>query len=237
MASNLLLDMLSTELRDELLDSGSEFSVPAGARVPQEGLGGSYVFLVTGGIASKFQLAENGRISEIGMVGREGMFPVCALLHVPAAPHIVLSQTGELTGRRIRAKDFHRLIGEDPAAAMLVRKYTYAFLTQIASNILSSEQSQVSTRLARWLLMCHDRIDGDDILITHDVLAQMTFAHRPTITNALIAMKEHGLIETSRGCVTIKSRRGLWDLSEGSYGLSERYWQEHIGPFGKDYLV
>ena len=85
--------------------------------------------------------------------------------------------------------------------------------------------------------MCHDRVDGDRITITHDALAQMTSSHRPTITNALASMKELDLIDTGRGCITVRSRRGLRKLAEGSYGLSERYWQEHIGPFGKDYLV
>jgi len=69
------------------------------------------------------------------------------------------------------------------------------------------------------------------------MLAHMTFSHRPTITNALIAMREDGLIDASRGRVQILSRAGLWRMCEGSYGLSERYWQEHIGPFGKDDLA
>jgi len=237
MASNILLDLMPGHIRDELLDSGADLCLPAGQGVTPELLGGSYVFIVTDGIAAKFQRAENGRLSEVGIVGNEGLFPGCALLQVPAAPHIVMSLTGDLIGRRIRTKDFHRIVADSAAAVLLVQKYIYAFITQISSNILSSEQNQVTSRLARWLLMFHDRVIGDEIPVTHDMLAHMTFSHRPTITNALIAMREDGLIDASRGRVQILSRAGLWRMCEGSYGLSERYWQGHIGPFGKDDLA
>jgi CRP-like cAMP-binding protein len=237
MASNLLLDLMPGHVREELLDSGADLCVPAGQGVAQELLGGTHVFIVTKGIAAKFQRAENGRISEVGMVGAEGMFPASALLQVPAAPHIILSLTGDLIGRRIRTKDFHRIVEESAAAVLLLQKYIYAFITQISSNIVSSEQNHVTSRLARWLLMFHDRVADDDIPVTHDMLAHMTFSHRPTVTNALIAMREQGLIDASRGRIRIRSRDGLWRLCGGSYGLSERYWQQHIGPFGKDRLT
>jgi CRP-like cAMP-binding protein len=180
MASNLLLDLMPGHVREELLDSGADLCVPAGQGVAQELLGGTHVFIVTKGIAAKFQRAENGRISEVGMVGAEGMFPASALLQVPAAPHIILSLTGDLIGRRIRTKDFHRIVEESAAAVLLLQKYIYAFITQISSNIVSSEQNHVTSRLARWLLMFHDRVADDDIPVTHDMLAHMTFSHRPT---------------------------------------------------------
>lgn len=85
--------------------------------------------------------------------------------------------------------------------------------------------------------MCHDRVDGDIIEVTHDALAQITFAYRPTITKALIGLTKAGLIQGSRGKVTIVSREGLRKIANGSYGLSELYWQKHIGHFGKDALV
>ena len=84
-------------------------------------------------------------------------------------------------------------------ARVLLRKYIYSFITQIASNIASSEQGMVSAKLARWLLMCHDRIDGDCIPITHDMLAQIIFAHRRTVSIALKMMRHQGLVDIARG--------------------------------------
>jgi hypothetical protein len=159
------------------------------------------------------------------------------MLAVPSAPHLVISQAGELWVVKLRSKDFHRIIDDSTEAQELVRKYVYAFVTQAASNILSSEQTDVGARTARWLLMCHDRVDGDVIEVTHDALAQIAFAYRPTITKALLGLTTAGLIEGSRGKVRIVSRGGLREIANGSYGLSELYWQKHIGPFGKDALA
>lgn len=236
-SANLLLSLMPDEIRDELLDLSVEHKVGQGNRVPQEWLDGSQILIVTSGIASKYQLSEHGRISEVGMVGKEGLFPTCALLNVPPAPHIVLSQVSELRLRRVRTKDFHRIVGESARARHVVQLFAYAFLTQVASNILSSEQSQVAVRTARWLLMCHDRVDGDVLEVTHDALAQIVFAYRPTVSKIVAAMVEEGLIERARGRIKILSREGLHAMADGSYGLSERYWQQYIGPFGKDQLV
>ena len=155
-------------------------AIEAGGSVPQEHLGGDYVFIVLAGVVSKLQVSESGHLSEIGMVGNEGLFPLSGLLGVPAAPHIVVCQVvtvaGATTADERLSPHSEQLRG---CARALLRKYIYSFITQIASNIASSEQGMVSAKLARWLLMCHDRIDGDCIPITHDMLAQIIFAHRP----------------------------------------------------------
>ena len=236
-ASNLLLNLMPEEICRELYDVGAEMRLHSGDVVSSAWLDGSYVFIVTAGIASKFQRSSIGRISEVGMVGREGLFPVSALLMVHSAPHIVLSQVGELHLLKLRTKDFHRIIAESEEAQRLFRTYIYAFITQIATNLLSSEQNDVGVRTARWLLMCHDRVDGDVIEVTHEALAQITFAYRPTITRTLSTMVEAGLIEGARGRITILSRDGLKEMAEGSYGLAEQYWRAHIGPFGKEFLA
>ena len=234
--TNQLLERMPGSVRRELSAASGEFCLGPGESIPQESLEGSFVFIVERGVASKLLRSDIGMYSEVGMVGREGMFPIAALLQVTAAPHIVISQVGQLSGRRVRTREFHAIIDECPEAKLLVRKYIYAFLTQISSNILTSEQDMVEKRLARWLLMCHDRIEGDVISITHETLAQMAFAQRPTVTNALNEMRARNLIDLSRGRIEILSRTGLHKLADGAYGFSEQYWRDQIGPFGKDAL-
>jgi CRP-like cAMP-binding protein len=231
---NILVEQMPEAIRHELENAGAELSFRAGATIPQEDLGGAFVFVVEAGVASKFLRSETGLYSEIGMVGREGMFPVCGLLRVAAAPHTVISQVGELRVRRIRAREFHAIISESPEAELFIRKYVYAFLTQVSSNILTSEQDLLEKRVARWLLMCHDRIDGDTIPITHEMLALMTSAQRPTVTNIVNDMRAAGMIDLARGRVQIKSRPQLHRCADGAYGLSEQYWRDHLGPFGRD---
>ena len=232
-SSNLLLDLMPAGIGQAILDTAVAFEFDAGELVPQHQLRGNFVWMPTGGVASKFQISASGRTSEIGMVGREGMFPLSGLLQVQSAPHIVLAQIGPFQGCRLRTEDFHRLIEGSEQAQSIVCRYTYAFITQISSNILTSEQTDVAARVARWLLMSHDRIDGDVVAVTHETIAQMTFSHRPTVTNCLHAMREHGLIDLTRGHVTVWSRDGLREIADGAYGLSEQYYRENLGPFGK----
>lgn len=231
---NLLLDLMPAEIRDDITGTGVPFTIACGRRIATDELKGDYVFVVSDGVASQFLVGQDGRISEVGMIGREGMFPMSALLYVPSAPKMVVAQVGTLRGWRIRAKDFHRILSASKESRVLVRKSGYAFVTQLASNILTVEQNSVAARLARWLLMCHDRIEGDSIMVTHDTLAQMAGAHRPTATNVLHQMRSDGMVDTSRGCVTICDRAALRVLADGSYGQSHEYWQQHIGRFGKD---
>lgn len=183
---------------------------------------------------SKFARSDAGIHSEVGMVGPEGLFPLCGLLQVASYPHVVISQIGEVAGRRIRAREFHAIVDGCAEAEDLIRRYVYAFFTQVSSNIVTSEQGTVDRRIARWLLMCHDRIEGDSICITHETLAQMACAQRPTVTNTLKQMREEGLVEIARGMITILDRPRLFQLADGTYGPSEEYWRTHIGPFGKD---
>ena len=233
MDSNILVQCMPSEVGDDLMGAGAPFSIEAGDQVDRDLLVGSHVFIVTQGIASKFLHNLSGRISEVGMVGREAMFPVSGLLNVTGTPHMVLSQVGPFAGRVLRAKDFHAIVHDCVEARELISKYIYSFVIQISTNLMTSEQNPVMARIARWLLMCHDRIDGDVIHVTHDALADMSFAHRPTVTRILSELREQRLIETSRAQVRIVSRAGLVALTDGSYGAAARYYDEQVCSFGK----
>jgi Mn-dependent DtxR family transcriptional regulator len=95
----------------------------------------------------------------------------------------------------------------------LVLSYVYAFFEQVAQSGACINHHPANQRLARWLLMCHDRTDGDNLYITHDFIAQMLGVYRPTVTQAAISLKDKGLVKYSRGMVTILDRRGLEEVS------------------------
>ena len=233
MTENLLVRCMPEEIAADLMGAGAPFRVAAGSQVDRDLLGGSHAFIITNGIASKFLHNSDGRLSEVGMVGREAIFPVSALLRVPGALRLVVAQVGPLEGRVIRTKDFHAIVAPSEEARDLINKYIYAFLVQVGTNLMTSEQNSIAARIARWLLMCHDRIDGDTIRLTHEALADMSFAHRPTVTKVLSDLRQQGLIGTSRAQVEILSRAGLVALANGSYGAAARYYDEQICAFGK----
>ena len=96
-------------------------------------------------------------------------------------------------------------------------RYVNAFLQQTTTTALANGRSKTEERLARWLLMAHDRVDGDDLRLTHDFLAMMLATHRPGVTIAVQALERAGFISARRGTITILKRKALEKYSNGAY--------------------
>jgi CRP-like cAMP-binding protein len=101
-------------------------------------------------------------------------------------------------------------------------RYAHAFLLQTTTTALANGRSKIEERAARWLLMADDRIDGDDLPLTHEFLGLMLGTHRPGVTIALQALEKAGLIATRRSHITIIDRKGLEKNSNGTYIRSDR---------------
>ncbi len=95
--------------------------------------------------------------------------------------------------------------------------YAHAFLIQTAQTALANGRSKNAERLARWLLMADDRIDGGELPLTHKFLSIMLGVQRPGVTLAVQALEHAGLISAGRGVITILDRKGLEKMSNGTY--------------------
>ena len=100
-------------------------------------------------------------------------------------------------------------------------RYAHLFLVQTSQTALSNGRSKIDERLARWLLMAHDRADSDQLKLTHDFLATMLGVRRPGVTVALSLLERQGLIQVHRGVISLIDRKGLEELSNGAYGAPE----------------
>jgi DNA-binding transcriptional MocR family regulator len=94
-------------------------------------------------------------------------------------------------------------------------------MIQIGQTALANGSHTLEQRLARWLLMCHDRVDGDEVFTTHEFLSLMLGVRRAGVTDALKILEERGLISTKRGRVTVLDRMGLDGVAGDSYGVCE----------------
>ena len=101
---------------------------------------------------------------------------------------------------------------------------------QASYSILSNAVHSVDERLARWLLMCHDRSPSDDLELTHQFIGVMLSVRRPSVTSSLHVLQGHGLIETSRGFVTILNRAALEAFAGDAYGGPEAEYRQLLGP-------
>ena len=104
-----------------------------------------------------------------------------------------------------------------------------AFMIQVGQTALANGSHTLEQRLARWLLMYHDRVDGDEVFTTHEFLSLMLGVRRAGVTDALKILEDRGMISTKRGRVTVLDRMGLDGVAGDSYGVPEAEYARLIG--------
>lgn len=200
-----------------------EFSV-AGAGRPIE-----HVYFFESGICSVVAKSPEGQQVEAGIFGRESFGPVIPMVAgvKTNALDTYVQVAGE--GHRVAVDVFMDLLGSCPRLSHLVQISAYLMALQTAYTSLSNAVHQVDERLARWLLMCHDRTDGDEIALTHEFIAMMLAVRRPSVTTALHTLEAARYIRAERGHITIRSREGLVDFAADAYGVPEAEYAKLLG--------
>jgi CRP-like cAMP-binding protein len=179
-----------------------------------------YAYFIESGLASVVANERGGESIEVGVVGNEGMTGLAMLLNSDRTPLDTLVQI-EGTAQRIRADKLRAAMDENRGLNRLLTRYAHVFMIQAAFTALANGRHSVEERLARWLLMAHDRAEQDDISMTHALLAVMLGVRRPGVTVALNELEQRGLIQVGRGIVTIIDRTGLEIAASGIYGRPE----------------
>jgi CRP-like cAMP-binding protein len=179
-----------------------------------------HVYFPESGIVSVVANGDNKQSIEVGLIGRDGMTGLAIVMGTDRSPHQTYVQ---VAGRasRIRADNLREAIGKSATLHRRLLQYAHAFLMQTGYTALANGRSKIEERLARWLLMAHDRIDGDTLTLTHEFLSVMLGVRRPGVTHALNLLENAGLIDAHRGVITIIDREGLEESSNGAYGAPE----------------
>jgi len=192
-----------------------------------------HVYFLEGGIGSIVSdMARSGR-TETGIFGREGVSATCLLLGTDRTPHESFIQGDGSTALRIDADRYLDLIQQSATLRTMLLRYVQTVLIQAAQSTATNASHRVESRLARWLLMCHDRVDGDEIALTHEFMSLMISADRSGVTVTLHIMEGAGMIRSTRGLVTIRDRDKLEELAGDSYGVPEAEYRRLIGPLGR----
>src|ERR1700726_3651063 len=177
-----------------------------------------HVYFPDSGVVSVVAVYADGSIIEMATIGREGCSGVQAILGAKRSSIQLLVQIPGSAAKMPRAA-FARAMQSMPSFRSLMEAYVQAFLEQVMVSVACHGAHSLKQRLARWLLMMCDRSDGDALLITQSLLAEMLGVQRPTITNAFRELEASGLIEPGRRQVTILDRRGLIEASCECYKL------------------
>jgi CRP-like cAMP-binding protein len=185
-------------------------------------------YFIESGVASVVANGSGERGIEVGLIGREGMTGLAIVMAGERAPHETYMQLGG-KGQRVAAAELRQAMAQSASLQRAFLHYAHAFFVQTARTAMANGRSKIEERLARWLLMAHDRTDGDELALTHEFLATMLGVRRPGVTVALNLLEGSGLIRASRGVISIVDREGLEAHSGGAYGAPEAEFQHLFG--------
>jgi CRP-like cAMP-binding protein len=186
------------------------------------------VFFLDTGLASNVTNTRHQKPIEIGVVGREGVVNLPVLLGTDRTPGATYIQIpGD--GHSIETCRIREAMAESTSLQRAVVMCAYVYMEQMASTVLANGRGTVLERLARWLLMAHDRVDGDALPLTHELLSVMLGARRSGVTVALRTFEERGLVDATRGLITILDRDGLEETANGFYGIAEAEMRRLFG--------
>ena len=181
-----------------------------------------HIHFPTTSIISLLTELEDGCGMEVGLVGREGIAGVSVILGGRETKVATAQAVG--VALRIEARVIHEEFKRGGKLQSLLLRYTHALMTQISQSAVCNVRHRIDGRLARWLLMYHDRLDRDEFELTHVFMSHMLGVRRAGVSTAASSLQKRGLIEYRRGHVKITDPQALEDFACECYPIvAERF--------------
>ena len=167
-----------------------------------------HVYFPLQGMVSLVRQLEDGVEIEVGIVGNDGIAGAPIILGTTVMPCEAMVQ---LPGAALRlpADILRAELDRSPELKALLLRYVQAFFAQISQSVACNGRHSLEQRLARWMLMAHDCVEGDELLLSHEFLAMMLARRRAGVTTAVGTLKSAGVISNSHGRIVIRDRKGL----------------------------
>jgi CRP-like cAMP-binding protein len=181
-----------------------------------------FAYFPNEGMVSLVVIATDGRSVEVGIMGIEGMVGTPLAVGLQRGPYRAIMQIPG-AGIRIRADVLQEILPTTPAFQLELTRYLLLQGLQMAQVAACNRLHELEHRLARWLLMCQDRVDSEVLPLTHEFLAQMLGTGRPSVTLAAGILERAGLIENMRGTVRIINRKNLEQAACECYAVIQHF--------------
>ncbi|UEM07722.1 Crp/Fnr family transcriptional regulator (plasmid) [Skermanella rosea] len=185
-------------------------------------------YFVETGMVSNLAYLVNGDAIEVGLTGSEGVVGTPLILGVDTAPAGAVVQM-EGTALRLGAAALRQALDGSEALRTRLLRYVQALYTQMSQTAVCNGSHSLEERLARWLLMAHDRAEGDQFPMTHEFMAMMLGVRRAGVTVTAGTLKQAGLISYTNGSMTILDRPNLESASCECYGIVQRHLKQLLG--------
>jgi CRP-like cAMP-binding protein len=196
---------------DERVRWGSRLEVvdmPLGQVLAESGRAMSYVYFPTTAIVSLLYVLENGASAEIAVVGRDGVVGISLFMGGESTiSRAVVQSAGR--GYRLPASAIKEAFERSHDVMHVMLRYTQALITQMAQTAVCNRHHSLDQQLCRWLLLSLDRLTGNDLVMTQELIANMLGVRREGVTDGALKLQAAGLISYARGHITVLDRPGL----------------------------
>jgi CRP-like cAMP-binding protein len=230
--SNLLLSALAPEDLHRLRPHLDPVDLPQGSVLLQPHEPIPYVYFLEAGLCSDVAMAEGERPVECGLAGFEGLVGLPVVFGTDRGIHESLMQVGG-HGHRIASAELRQAMEESPSLRHLLLNFAHVFTCLAAQTAACNARHVIEQRLARWLLLSHDRMADDRVPLTHEYLALMLGIRRAGVTTALHELEGEKLIRAGRGQITVINRAGLEARSCGCYAIVTEEAKRVLGAAGR----
>lgn len=205
---NKLLAALPSEEYERLRPGLQQVSFPLGKVVYEFGGQLDYVYFPTTTIVSLLYTMENGASAEMGLTGNDGVVGIALFMGGGTMPNrAVVQSAGDAL--RLKAKLLQDEFARGGKFQRLLLRYTQALITQISQTAVCNRLHSVDQQLCRWLLLSHDRVQADELIMTQELIADMLGVRREGVTVAAGRLQDAGAISYVRGHIKILNRRKL----------------------------
>lgn len=227
-SGNLLLAALAPSDRELLGPHLEAMPLPLSMVLLQPHAPIEHVYFLTAGLASDVAMTGEDRPVECGLIGVDGLVGLPIVLGTDRGVHESLMQI-DGHGYRIRSDALQRALEESAGLRRVLLNYAHAFMAQTGQSAACNARHGIEQRLARWLMMAHDRMPDDRVPLTHDYLALMLGVRRAGVTVALHELEGERLVRGGRGHITVLDRPRLERKSCVCYGLVKQEFERVLG--------
>jgi len=205
---NQLLASMPPEVWLRIAPQLEEVDLPLGKVVYESRSQIDHVYFPIDSIISLLYVLENGSSAEIAVVGNEGLVGIALFMGGETTPSRAVVQSAGL-GYRMSAADIKTEFNRAGPALHLLLRYTQALITQMAQTAVCNRHHSLDQQLCRWLLLSLDRLNGNDLVMTQELIANMLGVRREGVTEAALKLQKLGLIKYVRGHITVIDRPEL----------------------------